>query len=138
MLGMMSMGKIRILLAENYPFVSREIMRLLSSDPDLEVVGEVGDGEAAVATAGQLCPDVVVMDVSLPRMNGFAASRQIGHRLPRTGVVLLVEDGNLDYLRAALDHGARACIARRGAGRQLVHAVKMVFGGLHQEETPIT
>lgn len=134
------MNRIRVLLAEDHPTISRELTRVMRNDPALEIVGEVSDGEGAISLAGQLRPDVVVIDVSLPENNGLVTSEQICRQFSHMAVVLLTEDGSRDYAHAALDHGASVCVEKAAVHSQLIHAIKLVFGGmrLHRPDKKFT
>lgn len=114
---------IRVLVAEDHPVMRRIVRQLLSGEPALEVVAEVASGEEAVRCAKELNPDVVLLDLTLPGINGLDAARQIGAASSPPRVILLIEDANEEYRAAALASGAAACLAKDRLGRELVPLV---------------
>jgi DNA-binding NarL/FixJ family response regulator len=123
------MRPIRILLADDHTVVRKGLRLLLESQPDFEVVADAADGRQAVALAEQLAPDVVVMDIAMPILNGIEAARQIAARLPRTAVVFLSMHSDEGYVLKALKVGARAYLLKDSAENDLISAVKAVSDG---------
>ena len=97
---------IRVLIAEDHALVRAGLIDLLTNRPDVEVVGEAADGEQAVARAAELRPDVVLMDLSMPHVDGIEATRRIGHEAPGTNVVVLTSFSDRERILQALDAGA--------------------------------
>ncbi len=125
----MNAKPIRVLVAEDHPVMMGIIRQLLSAEPILEVVAEVASGEEAVRRSRELNPEVVLLDLSLPGINGLDAARQIGAGATPPRIVLLMEDANEEYRAAALASGAVASLAKDRLGRELVPLV-MAMGDL--------
>ncbi|GAC1509413.1 MAG: hypothetical protein NVS2B16_07860 [Chloroflexota bacterium] len=121
--------QIDILLVEDHPHV-RDIVRVvLSSQQRLHVLGEAGDGYSALAQVEKLHPDVVIMDIELPQLNGLQATRQIRQRFTSVHVVMLSTHEHTHYVRESLQAGAGAYVVKRAMGRDLVIAVEAVAAG---------
>jgi DNA-binding NarL/FixJ family response regulator len=120
---------IRILLADDHTVVRKGLRLLLESQPGLTVVAEAADGRAAVSLAEQNTPDVVVMDVAMPTLNGIEAARQITAKLPHTAVVFLSMHSDESYVLRALKAGARGYLLKDSAEHDLIQAVRSVTQG---------
>lgn len=123
------MSKIRILLCDDHPALRRGVQALLETDPGLEVVGEAEDGETAIAKARELRPDVIVMDITMPGMDGLRATsaiRDLG--LPCRVLILTVHDQER-YLFHVLRAGALGYVPKTAAHTELLEAVRMVAKG---------
>lgn len=115
---------ITILIADDHPLVREGLMALLAREPDLAVIGEAGDGQEAVERADRLRPDVVLMDLRMPRLDGVAAIRLIHERQPATRLLLLSTDAGEDAVLRGLAAGACGYL-RKGLPRaELVRAVR--------------
>ncbi len=123
------MSKVRILLADDHSIVRRGLQYLLERSPDLEVVGEAADGREAVKLATELSPDVVVMDIAMPQLNGIEATAQIVKRSPKTGVVILSMYSDEEYILRALTAGAKGYLLKDSAESDLLRAVEAVAQG---------
>jgi two-component system response regulator NreC len=123
------MEKIRLLVADDHPVVRAGLRMLLAAQPDMEVVGEAVDGDAAVARALELEPDVVVMDLAMGGTDGLAATREIVNRLPHTKVVVLTMHDNEEYLRQALDAGATGYVLKEAVDTEIAVAIRVVQRG---------
>lgn len=117
---------IRILLADDHGIVRQGTRSLLEKEPDLEVVGEAEDGRAAVDMTESLVPDIVVMDIAMPQLNGLDASARIVRRHPDIGVIILSMHEEEDYLVRALTAGVRGYLLKDTAQKDLVRAVRSV------------
>jgi len=122
----MSIG---ILLADDHTMLRDGLRTLLEKQSDLRVVGVAADGREAVAAAAQLQPDVVVMDISMPDMNGVEAARRICQARPETRVVMLSMHSNAEHVYRALEAGATGYLLKDSAGAELVAAIRAVHAG---------
>ena len=123
------MKKIRLLLAEDMEIVRKGLQALLLSNPGFEVVGEAPDGHAAVSLAGSLSPDVVLMDLSLPRMDGVEAIAEIKRRYPKIRIVALTAHGKENYLTAAVQAGVDGYLLKMSPSDELFAAISAVASG---------
>jgi len=123
------MRRIRILLADDHAVLREGTRELLEREMDMEVVAEAGDGQAAVHLACELCPDVVVMDISMPVLNGIEATRQIKHNRPGIAVLVLTAYSDDQYVFALLEAGAAGYLLKDVNACELVHAVRSVYAG---------
>ena len=119
-------NNLRILIADDHEIVRRGLKALLSSRPDWIVCAEASTGREAVAMAEQHRPDIVVMDISMPGLNGLEATRKIRKVLPKTQVVILSIHYSDQLVREVLDSGARAYVLKSDASRDLLSAVEAV------------
>jgi len=123
------MEKIRILLADDHVLVRQGTRELLEREPDMQVVAEAGDGEEAVRLAVRERPDVVVMDVSMPRLNGIEATRQIKGLHPVTAVLVLTAYDDDEYVFALLKAGAAGYLLKDVPVHELTKAIRAVHAG---------
>ncbi len=121
------MKTVRILVADDHEVVRQGLRRLLEARPEWEVCGEAETGREAVEKASQLKPDIVVLDYSMPGLNGAEATRQIVARIPRAEVLILTMHGSEDLIRGALEAGARAYVLKSDASRDLISAVQALI-----------
>ena len=123
------MGKLQILLADDHAIVREGLKRLVDSEADMSVIGEAADGAEAIEKAARLCPDVVVMDVSMGNVNGAEATRRIRTDCPGTRVLALTVHEDTSYLRELLDAGAVGYMLKRAAADELIRAIRAVASG---------
>jgi RNA polymerase sigma factor (sigma-70 family) len=123
------MKKIRILLADDHGLVRKGLRLLLERETDFEVVGEAADGREAARLAETLEPNIVVMDIAMPQLNGIDATAQIVKRNPRIGVIILSMHSDEGYLMRALTAGARGYLLKDSAEPDLLRAVRVVAEG---------
>lgn len=121
---------IRVLLADDQALVRGALAALLNLESDLEVVGEVGDGRAAVEAALSLRPDVVLMDVEMPVLDGLAATAQLTEKARGIRVLVVTTFGRPGYLRRGLQAGAAGFVVKDTPARELADAVRRVHAGL--------
>ena len=120
---------VRVLLVDDHTVVRRGLRRILEAVPDVEVVSEVGDGSQAVEATVRLRPDVVLMDVSLPGLNGIQAARQIACNSPDTRVLMLSMHADEQYIEQSLAAGAKGYLLKDADDQDLVGAVLAVARG---------
>lgn len=120
---------IRVLIADDHYLVRQGIRALLKQAPDIQVVGEASDGEEVVQLAQTLKPDVVVMDISMPKQDGIAATTKLHEVLEQPRVIVLSMYGNSTLVERALRNGARGYLLKRSTARELVHAVYAAYRG---------
>lgn len=123
------MARIRILLAEDHVVVRESIRKSLEREQDFEVVGEASDGEEAVQLTTKLKPDVVVMDVAMPNVNGIEATKRIKMISPTTAVLALTAYDYDQYIFALLDVGAAGYLLKDVSTRELTNAIRAVYKG---------
>ncbi len=120
----------KILLADDHNVLRKGLRRILEEQSDLEVVAEASDGRQAVNLANSLKPDVVVMDIAMPLMNGLEATRQILRRHPDMNVLILSMYSDENYVVQVLQAGARGYLLKDTAEEDLINAVRTVGGGM--------
>jgi NarL family two-component system response regulator LiaR len=123
------MGKIRILLADDHVLVRQGTRELLEQEEDMEVVAEAGDGEEAVQLATRQRPDVAIMDIAMPRLNGIEATRQIKALRPATAVLVLTAYDDDQYVFALLEAGAAGYLLKDVHADELIKAIRAVNAG---------
>ena len=120
---------VRILLADDHGVVRKGVRFLLERQPGMEVVGEAADGREAVRLAETVNPDVVIMDIAMPLLNGIEATAQMVKRDPKIGVIILSMHSDEDYLLSALNAGAKGYLLKDSAEVDLVRAIQTVIRG---------
>ena len=123
------MAKIRVFLADDHQLFREGVRSLLSRAPDIEVVGEAGNGLDAVARIQELTPDVVLMDISMPGMNGLDAAAQIRDTVPSAKVIILTVHETDQYVSQMLNVGAAGYIVKSVSSTELIYAVTAVHQG---------
>ena len=119
----------RIVIAEDHALVRSGLRLMLEDEPDLKVIGEAENGREAVELCRRVRPDLVLMDVRMPDMDGLTATREIKQELPRTSVVIVTIQENTDYLFDALKAGAAGYILKKARPDELLGTVRKVLGG---------
>jgi two-component system response regulator NreC len=123
------MAKIRVLVADDHTMVRKGLCSLLEAKPDIEVVGEAEDGREAVEKVEALLPDVVLMDITMPRLNGLEATRQIKRLFPKVKIVALTMYTNEEYIQQFLQAGASGYVVKQAAPAELISAIQAVYRG---------
>ena len=121
--------KIRVMLADDHLVVRMGLAAIISIERDMELVGEAADGREAVKLAAELRPDVVIMDIMMPRLDGVAATAEIHRRNPDTRILILTTFGTSDDLRHALEVGATGALVKDSAQTELVSAIRKCAAG---------
>ena len=123
------MGKIKILVADDHTIVRVGLVTLLNRFPDFEIVGEAGNGAVAVSKALKLAPDVVVLDLVMPKMDGVTATAALHEKLPGAKVLILTSFGTSEDISRALNAGAVGAILKTAANSELVSTIRRVAAG---------
>ncbi len=121
--------KLRILLVDDHAVVREGMKSLITAQPDLEVVGEADNGRVALELATELHPDVIVMDMSMPELNGALATQQITRAFPQIKVLALSVHEDKSYLQQFLEAGAKGYVLKRAATEELIRAIRSVAMG---------
>lgn len=121
--------KIKVLLVDDHTIVRKGLRALLDAEPDIEVIGEAETGREALQRAHELLPDIVLMDISMPDMNGAEATRQIRHRLSSVKVLVLSMHADEEFVFQLLRAGASGYLIKKAATEELIFAIKTVFQG---------
>ena len=119
----------RVLLADDHKILRQGLRTLLEQEKDIQVVGEADNGRSSVKLTGELAPDVVIMDVAMPDLNGIDATRRIAEAEPRTRVLALSMHSDGRYVKGMLQAGARGYILKDCAAEELTHAIRTVMAG---------
>jgi two-component system response regulator NreC len=123
------MEKLRIFLADDHAMLRHGLRLLINAQPDMKVVGEAGDGRSTVRLVLELRPDVVVMDVSMPELNGQQATRQLKQSRPETKILALTRHGEGCYLQQLLRAGASGYVLKQNDAQELIRAIRAVAAG---------
>jgi DNA-binding NarL/FixJ family response regulator len=123
------MAHLRILLADDHTVVRQGLRKVLEERPEWEVIAEAGDGREAVREAERLTPDVAILDVAMPLLNGIEATRQIAKRVPTTRILVLSMHADEAYVRQILEAGALGYLLKDSADVDLIQAVSAVSQG---------
>jgi DNA-binding NarL/FixJ family response regulator len=120
---------IRVVLADDEAVVRAGVRAILSTDAEIEVVAEAADGRAAIDLTLAHRPDVALLDIRMPHLDGLAAAAEIGRRMPAVAVAVLTTFGDDEYVARALDEGVRGFLLKSGDPRELIAGVRAVAGG---------
>jgi DNA-binding NarL/FixJ family response regulator len=123
------MSPVRVVLVDDHPVVLAGVKALLQSGPDFEVVGEAGTGTAALEVVCRLQPDVAVIDISMPDMNGFELAEELRQRCPDVRLLALTVHEDTAYIHRLLAAGVRGYLLKRAAADDLPHAIRAVASG---------
>lgn len=121
--------KLRILIAEDHQTVREGVKLLVDSQPDMEVVGEAGDGEIAIEEAVRLDPDIIVMDISMPNLNGLKATKRLRMISPKIKILILTRHSDDGYLQQLLGAGANGYVLKQSAPNELINAIHTIAEG---------
>lgn len=123
------MDKIKILVVDDHAMMRDGIRALLSIYDDVEIVGEASEGREAIEKVGELAPDVAIMDIAMPGMDGLEATRRIRKKNPTVKVLVLTQYDNKEYILSAIKAGATGYVPKRALGSELVSAIRAVHRG---------
>lgn len=123
------MGKLRVFLADDHAVVREGLKTLVNAQSDMEVIGEAGDGMSAVRQAQDCRPDVVIMDISMPDLNGVEATARLKQECPAIKVLALSVHEDSGYLRKLIEAGVVGYVLKRSAADALIQAIRMVAAG---------
>jgi two-component system, NarL family, nitrate/nitrite response regulator NarL len=122
-------SRIKLLLVDDHPVVRRGIRACLAHQERINIVGEAADGLEAVAKAKELLPDIILMDIDMPRMNGLAVTELLRRELPNVKVLILSMHSNADYVMRIIQSGARGYVLKEVSEEELVRAIETVDSG---------
>jgi DNA-binding NarL/FixJ family response regulator len=121
--------KLRILLADDHETVREGLRMILNAQPDMQVVATAGDGSEAIAQCEKITPDIVIMDISMPGMNGLAATQQLNEKCPDIKVLTLTRHADSSYLQQLMRAGAAGYVLKQSRPAELLHAIRAVATG---------
>lgn len=121
--------KIRVLIAEDHQVVREGVKLLVNAQSDMEVVGEAGDGELVLKEAARLTPDIVVMDISMPSVNGLLATKRLRNLYPDLKILTLTRHTDDGYLQQLIGAGANGYVLKQSAPTELINAIRTVASG---------
>lgn len=131
------MTHLRVFLADDHAIVREGLATLINAQPDMAVIGEAGDGRTVVAEVQAHLPDVVIMDISMPLLNGVRATQQLKRLVPQVNIIALSAYEEKSYLREMLQAGATGYVLKRAVGSDLIQAIRVVAaGGVYFDATP--
>jgi len=119
------------LVVDDFELFRRFVCSKLESRPDLQLVGEASDGLEAVEKAQALKPDLILLDIGLPRLNGIEAAHRISRLIPNTAILFLSQICDVDVVQEALSNGAKGYVWKQDVGKDLLPAVDAALGGVH-------
>jgi DNA-binding NarL/FixJ family response regulator len=122
-------SKLRILLADDHETVRTGLRVILNAQADMEVVGEAADGQAVIEKTRELQPDLVLMDVSMPRLNGLQATKTLRERVPTAKVLTLTRHGDVAYLHQFLEAGASGYVLKQSRAAEVLQAIRAIASG---------
>lgn len=131
-------NEIRIVIADDHPIVRRGLRQVIESDPRLKVVAEADDGEMALAQIRELKPDVAVLDVDMPKLDGFAVAREALKSKLLVAIVFLTLHSEEDLFNEGMDLGAQGYILKESAPTEIVNGIRAVAGGQHYVTSSLT
>lgn len=123
------MTSIRVLVVDDFEPLREAIRSILAARPELEIIGEASDGPEAVQKAVELKPDLILLDLGLPTMNGIEVARRFRELVPESRIILFTQDSSVDFVEEARRIGASGYVVKAKAGSQLLPAVDAVLSG---------
>lgn len=121
--------KLRILIAEDHQTVREGVKLLVNSQPDMEVIGEAGNGDEAVSKTAEMAPDLLLMDISMPSLNGLLATKRLRAAIPKLKILILTRHTDDGYLQQLLGAGANGYVLKQSAPTELITAIRTIAAG---------
>jgi DNA-binding NarL/FixJ family response regulator len=121
--------KIKVMIVDDHPIVRDSLIMHLKKQTDIEIVAEAGDGEEAVELAGKLMPDIIIMDISMPKLNGLEATKIIKAQWPDIEILVLTVHNDTEHILKILEAGASGYLTKDILGNKLIHAIRAVESG---------
>jgi len=131
-------GEIRIVIVDDHPLLRKGLRQVIEGDPRLKVVAEAADGEAALAQVREWKPDIAVLDLDMPKLDGFGVAREIQKSKIPVHIVFLTIHSEEDLFHAAIDLGAKGYILKESALTEIAHGLRAVADGEHYVSAPLT
>jgi len=134
------MNIIRLFIVDDHSVLRAGLRALLEAEPDMHVVGEANDGASCLSLVTKTQPDVILLDINMPKMNGLEALKRLRKKIPQSKVLILTMHDDADYLRQALQEGSAGYVLKQAAGDELIMAIRTVHSGgvyLHPQHTQI-
>jgi two-component system response regulator NreC len=132
------MQKTRIVLAEDHNTVREGLKMLVNAQPDMEVVGEAADGRAAIAKTRDLLPDLLVMDISMPELNGLKATEKLRQEFPDLKILTLTRHTDDGYLQRLIKAGVNGYVLKQSAPTELINAIRIITSGKSYVDSELT
>jgi DNA-binding NarL/FixJ family response regulator len=132
------MKPIRIMLVDDHPLIREAIAHLVASAPDFALVGEAADGKECLERIADLRPDILILDIAMPDMNGEQVSRELRRRYPELKIIALSGYNDRQFVRAMIKAGAKAYVVKSASGRELIHALRAVASGKNYLSPEVT
>ena len=129
---------LRIMLVDDHPLIREAIGHLIAEAPDFELVGEAADGKECLARVEELRPDIVVLDIAMPLLNGEQVARELRRRYPTLKIIALSGYADRQFVRAMSKAGVKAYVLKSASGRELITALRAVAGGKHYLSPEVT
>jgi DNA-binding NarL/FixJ family response regulator len=132
------MKPVRIMLVDDHPLIREAIAHLVAGAPDFELVGEAADGKECLERIADLRPDILILDIAMPDMNGEQVSRELRRRYPELKIIALSGYNDRQFVRAMIKAGAKAYVVKSASGRDLIHALRAVASGKNYLSPEVT
>jgi two-component system NarL family response regulator len=132
------MKSTRVMLADDHPLIREAIGHLVSGAPEFEVVGEAANGRECLERVQELRPDILVLDIAMPELNGEQVTRELRQRFPALKVIALSGYTDRQFVRAMTRAGAKGYVVKSASGRELIHALRAVAAGKHYLSPEVT
>jgi DNA-binding NarL/FixJ family response regulator len=132
------MNRVRILLVDDHPLIRKAVRDLIAEVPDFEIVGEAADGKEGLVLAAELHPDIVVLDIAMPQLNGEQAARELRRRHPLIKIVALSGYADRQFVRAMSKAGVKGYVIKSASGRELISALRAVAQGKNYLSPEVT